>query len=82
MDGYHPDALWMQIAGEELGVELARQLTIDLPAFCQLGLEQLSENDKQQLRQRYQPYRCHPAVIELLDWLDGRYQFDPACLTD
>ena len=22
------------------------------------------------------------AAIELLDWLDGRYQFDPACLTD
>lgn len=81
-DDYHPDALWMQIAGTELGVELARQLTIDLPAFCQLGLEQLGESGKQQLRQRYQPYRSHPAVIELLDWLDGRYQFDPACLTD
>jgi hyaluronoglucosaminidase len=81
-EAYRSEAAWQQIAHEELGTELTQLLTADRQTFAQLGLENIPAAQKDRLRLRYQPYATHPAIVELLDWLSGGYQFDPACLTD
>ena len=55
---------------------------MDLPLLADVGLAQMSEADIQRLQRRYQPFAHQPAVTELLGWLAGNDQFDPACLTD
>ena len=81
-DSYQPDTIWRQVAKAELGAELASLLTMDLPLLADVGLAQMSEADIQRLQRRYQPFAHQPAVTELLGWLAGNDQFDPACLTD
>ena len=81
-DSYQPNAIWRQVAKAELGAELAGLLTMDLPLLADVGLAQMSEADIQRLQRRYQPFAHQPAVTELLGWLAGNDQFDPACLTD
>ncbi|MEZ7861398.1 MAG: beta-N-acetylglucosaminidase domain-containing protein [Aeromonadaceae bacterium] len=79
---YQPETIWHSVAQAELGDELAALLTTDLPLLADVGLAQLSEADIQRLQQRYQPFAHQPAMAELLGWLAGNDQFDPACLTD
>lgn len=81
-DDYQVDAIWRQVADRELGAELATLMTRDLPLLADVGLAQMSAIDHQQLQQRYRPFAHQPAIAELLGWLAGDYQFDPACLTD
>ncbi len=81
-DAYQEDAIWRQVADGELGAELASLMTRDLPLLADVGLAQMSAVDHQQLQQRYCPFAHQPAIAELLGWLAGDYQFDPACLTD
>jgi hyaluronoglucosaminidase len=63
------------------GEELAAMLIQDLTLFEGIGLLELSDFDKQQLKDKYNGLQ-HPAAKEVYDWLDGSYKFDPACLTD
>ena len=79
---YQPETIWHSVAQAELGDELAALLTTDLPLLADVGLAQLPEADIQRLQQRYQPFAHQPAMAELLGWLAGNDQFDPACLTD
>ena len=76
------DTIWRQVADGELGAELASLMTRDLPLLADVGLAQMSAVDHQQLQQSYRPFAHQPAIAELLGWLAGDYQFDPACLTD
>jgi hypothetical protein len=62
------------------GRALAAQLLVDLPRFQSLGLNGLSEDDREQMRQVYSQFR-EPMAAEVLGWLRGDYVFDPACLT-
>lgn len=62
-------------------VELARYLREDLPLFCDQGLSCLNTKAKQRLRNRYAPFNVD-YCREIIDWLDGEYVFDPACLTE
>jgi hypothetical protein len=61
--------------------KLGRQLFQDASLFQEKGLDQLSDNDKAEIIQRYTPFQDHPMVVELLGWLQGDYAFDPECLT-
>jgi hypothetical protein len=45
------------------------------------GLDNFSDQEKAELVERYTPWQDHPMVLELFDWLQGKYAFDPACLT-
>lgn len=77
---YNPDAA-LQRALDSLGnKELSAQLQLDLELFSERGLEQLTSALRDEKAQCYRQF-SHPAAIEIVDWLAGRYAFDPECLT-
>ncbi|MCP8898287.1 beta-N-acetylglucosaminidase domain-containing protein [Gilvimarinus xylanilyticus] len=61
---------------------LAQQLAANADLFAHEGLGQLSEDQRELLLQAYQPFAHHGAGREVIDWLNGEYAFDPACLTE
>jgi len=63
------------------GPELARRLHSDRKEFQVVGLDGMSESDREGLARVYEDY-AHPAAAEVVDWLRGGYRFDPDCLTD
>lgn len=65
-----------------LGVEnLASQLLADVTLFQYTGLAKIPESDRNKMREIYRMFK-HPVGNEIADWLAGRYEFDPDCLTD
>jgi hyaluronoglucosaminidase len=63
------------------GEVFATYLVADVAAFQDRGLERLSVVRKNELIDRYEPFQT-PHSQEIVDWLQGKYPFDPACLTD
>jgi hyaluronoglucosaminidase len=63
------------------GEVFATYLVEDIAAFQDEGLERLSVTRKNELIDRYTPFQTAHSQ-ELVDWLQGKYPFDPACLTD
>ncbi len=61
--------------------KLGEMLYEDSALFQDTGLEGISMEKKSALLQRYSSFQDHPMVIELVDWLNGEYAFDPQCLT-
>lgn len=70
-------ALWSALLGESL----AQRLSEDCVLLSEKGLQNMTEHEKSYLDGRY-ANDCHPAALELIDWLHGGYAFDPACLTE
>jgi hyaluronoglucosaminidase len=69
-------------AASAVGGEIfATYLVEDIAAFQDEGLDRLSVDRKKELIDRYAPFQT-PYSQELVDWLQGKYPFDPACLTD
>jgi hypothetical protein len=66
---------------ELFGEELSAMLIQDLNSFEKVGLLELSIADKQRLKDKYKTLN-HLGAKEVYDWLDGKYKFDTACLTD
>lgn len=64
------------------GAELAQQLTEDVHTLQERGLKNLDQHERLILRQRYGQFPRNPFAKEIIDWLDGVYTFDPACLTE
>ncbi len=65
-----------------LGGELfASYLVKDVADLQDRGLDVLTSAEKTRLIDRYAPLDI-PYSRELVDWLQGQYPFDPACLTD
>ncbi len=62
------------------GPELAAQLLRDTSRFQDRGLSMLGAEELRELKRRYRQL-SHPAAAEVVNWLEGRYRFDPACLT-
>lgn len=62
------------------GDDLGRQLRANMLDFSQRGLQVLSAAKRQALAERYADFE-HPAATEVVAWLEGKYRFDPACLT-
>jgi hyaluronoglucosaminidase len=71
-----PEQTLEQVYGDELGHCLGQDLAI----FEQRGLAALDAAERAQLIDRYAGFE-HPAAREIVDWLAGKYRFDPACLT-
>jgi hyaluronoglucosaminidase len=61
--------------------DLAELMIRDSQQFALEGLERLSESDRASLCQQYSRFK-EPMAIEIVDWLNGEYAFDPSCLTD
>jgi len=70
--------IFIEIAGEQLAHELLK----DAELFQTSGLKDLSTDQKQTYINRYQAYLPNPLATEVVDWLNGGYIFDPACLTE
>lgn len=81
-DNYNPEHSFMEITKALCGEALGQQLQADIHTFQDLGLKQLSDNDRSRLRQTYTRFLPSPYAHEIIAWLDGEYRFDPACLTE
>jgi len=79
---YQPQTEQSLIMRHLLGSDFGAQLELDLPLFQDKGLSHISPDQTADLCQRYQRFLPHAAAQELVDWLNGEYEFDPACLTD
>ncbi len=79
---YNPTLAFTQITTTLCGEKLAQQLEQDLHLLQDQGLKKLTDNEKIELRARYQQFTNNHYAQEIIDWLDGKYEFDPACLTD
>ncbi len=72
---------WYTAACSVGGETFAEYLAEDVMAFQDEGLDLLSTEQKDWLIDRYTSFQT-PHSQEIVDWLQGKYPFDPACLTD
>lgn len=79
---YSPEIAFTTICQQLCGAELAQQLAADLPALQDHGLKHFDNNEKAALRNRYARFHNNPFAREIIQWVDGAYTFDPACLTE
>ncbi len=63
------------------GETFAAYLVEDIAVFQDQGLDSLSDQKRKKLIDRYTNFQTSHSQ-ELVDWLQGKYPFDPACLTD
>jgi hypothetical protein len=64
---------------EDCPPELAHRLEQDAAMFQDLGLLGI---DTAEMVAAYQALPEHPYREDVVEWLTGKYEFDPACLTD
>lgn len=77
---YSPEvALVEAFSREACPPRLADRLRQDIPLFQDEGLQKIPVAE---LIETYRGLPDHPFRDEVLDWLGGGYEFDPACLTD
>ena len=85
-DLYRPDVsvneATQRAARALCGPQLAAALIEDLERFQVQGLSQLDDAERATLIKKYRAFGDDPTAGEVVDWLEGRYAFDPACLTD
>ena len=81
-NNYDPENTLKKICATMCGEELATYLLQDIPLFQDKGLKKFSEEEKAELLHRYSQFPQNPFCSEIVDWLNGEYVFDPACLTE
>jgi hyaluronoglucosaminidase len=79
---YKPECAFERIAKTLCGEKLAQQLLQDISLLQDRGLKFLTDKEKVDLRGHYDQFSNNHYAKEIVAWLDGKYQFDPACLTD
>lgn len=79
--GYSEDSAWERGLALLDDEGLAAKIASHAELFQVEGLESLSAQKRSELVSLYAGYE-HPAAREIVEWLNGEYQFDPACLTD
>lgn len=72
--------IWKKFAESRLGEDLTELFFSNIDNFSLKGLDGLSRDEKINLEKIFKIYN-HPCVIELIDWLNDKYKFDPTCLT-
>lgn len=75
------DALLKEACSSLLPQELAEALLQDAASFQHEGLERFAPERRQALLQRYERLLPAAAALEVMEWLQDAYAFDPACLT-
>lgn len=81
---YEPERL-REAQFERLPSELAALLRRDWQLFQRQGLDSLASQQRDRLSAEYRSLAETEMLAEaqeVADWLDGRYAFDPNCLTD
>ena len=81
-DNYNPEKVFIDVATELCGEKLAETLLRDLALLQDKGLENFTAEEKNELLKHYTAFPNNPFCAEIIDWLNGEYAFDPACLTD
>ena len=81
-ENYSADAAFTSISKNLCGATLAEQLLQDINLLQDRGLKNLDVQERQTLRATYQRFDSSPYAQEIIAWLNGEYQFDPACLTE
>ncbi len=77
--GYRPQTAFLSAAESVADSDFARQLEKDIPAFMDMGLDGMAQEEKERLKTVYLPYLASKhnytvqAAQEIIDWLDGRY---------
>ena len=79
---YDPHQAFVNACHLLCGPALAGQIIEDIALLQDTGLNKLSIAEQQALIKRYQHFPNDPYAAEIIDWLNGGYQFDPACLTE
>lgn len=72
------EAACRRLCGEALGSQIAA----DAALFRDRGLAGIAEDRRRELIEIYAHFAGDPYAEELRAWLEGAYEFDPACLTD
>ena len=78
---YDPQMALVNAVETLCDAELARAILEDVPIFQDQGLDALSEDGKRELIRKYGGFLSRFAE-EIVEWLQGRYAFDSACLTE
>lgn len=78
---YDPDQAFLEIAQAFCGADFAAKLCNDLSIFQTIGLQSISPDVKLALIKKYEAFSNTQYAAEIVDWLNGEYRFDPACLT-
>ncbi len=79
---YQPEALYGELLDEICGAPLAQALLEDAALLQDEGLDGIDESRQRTLLEKYSALPDSGFRRELIDWLQGKYAFDPACLTD
>lgn len=80
-NNYAPAKTFTEVADALCGENLAQTLLQDLSLLQDKGLAKMSVEEKAELLKRYSAFPQNPFCAEMIDWLNGGYTFDPACLT-
>lgn len=80
-DEYDPDRFWAERLDGLVGSVTAALLRRDVELFQRAGLDAIDPEQRQQLRADYLAV-AEPAALEVAEWLDEGYAFDPDCLSD
>jgi len=77
-----PEKSTLETACKSLcSAELAEQLIQDAACFQSEGLQKIGPKKKRLLHDTYSRFADEAIAREILDWLNGRFAFDPDCLT-
>jgi hyaluronoglucosaminidase len=79
---YDSEKATQDILTSMCGELLASHLLQDIALLQDKGLKNMSDEEKIYLLKRYQPLAQNPLCAEVVEWLQGGYTFDPACLTE
>jgi hypothetical protein len=80
--GYDRDSATLECSVQVCGDHVGRMLWEDVALLHEVGLSGLTEEQKGYLKGRYSQYPEDPFCQEVVRWLGGEYEFDPACLTE
>lgn len=83
---YESDKNLLSITGEAIDSltppDIAKALKADTHLFHHQGLTNISPTEKAHLIEKYQKLTNSNYSKEIIDWLQGDYEFDPNCLTN
>lgn len=79
---YDPLEALKRSAFMHCGEEIGSLILEDISLFQDTGLSVLTTEQRQYLTDRYSRFAQNPFCVEIIRWLEGKYEFDPACLTD
>lgn len=78
---YEAEQIFQRACEVLCGPGLAQAIKDDSKRFQNQGLDVFTPSEKKDFLRKYSIFAPHPIALEILAWLGGEYEFDPACLT-